>query len=301
MSDKRLEGVFAPIVTVFDANEEIVLADIVSNIHYYNNTKLAGYMPLGSNGEFQGLTQTESIMVLDAICETRTEGKVIVGGCGRESVHKTVEFIRLAAAHGLNYAFVLPPHYFVSRMTDEALYLYYMRVADGSPAPIVIYNAPKFSSGLDLSPELIARIAEHENIVAIKNSSDRPNAQYIQALEGKDMVVIAGNIGSFYPGLCDGAIGGVLSTATYMTEYCCKLYELFMAGKRDEAEALHRWLGQLSADTIGRWGVAGVKLGLTLRGLSGGHVRLPLLDVPEAEAARIKAYFEAYPVPPAVL
>lgn len=288
----KLHGIFAPIVTPFNKAEEILLSDIAYNIERYNNTKLHGYMPLGSNGEFQGLTETESFNVLKIVCKYRHKDRIIVGGCGRESAYKTVEFIKKTAFYGLDLAFILPPHYFFGQMTEKAISGYYYKVADKSPIPIVIYNAPKFSAGLNLSPTLIRFIAQHPNIVAIKNSSNTPNSQYVEATSGLEFSVIAGNIKMLFQGLCDGVVGGVLSTASVFPEYCCRLYECFRAGDFESAKNLHSFIYNISTNTIGPLGVSGVKAGMELRGLKGGHVRLPLLDVTDDEYNNIKEWFE---------
>lgn len=288
----KLHGVFAPIVTPFDENEEIILSDIIYNIKHYNKTNLRGYMPLGSNGEFQGLTDEESFNVLKAVCRNKSEDKVIVGGCGRESAYKTVEFIKKVADCGLDLAFILPPHYFLSKITEKGILDYYIKVADKSSIPIVIYNAPKFSSGLNLSPDLIKIMAQHSNIVAIKNSSSTPNSEYVLATSDQEFSVIAGNIQTFYQGLCDGAVGGVLSSASVFPEYCCRIYELFKLGDLESALKLHSFLNNISVNTVGSLGVSGIKAGMTIRGLKGGHVRLPLIDVTIDEYNNIKTWFE---------
>lgn len=287
----KLQGVFAPIVTPFNEKEEILYDDIAYNIDIYNNTKLRGYMPLGSNGEFQGLTDEESVKVLKTVYKHKQKDRIIVGGCGRESAYKTIEFIKRVAEYGLDLAFILPPHYFLSKMTEEVLLEYYIKVADESPIPIVVYNAPKFSAGLNLSPDLISKLAKHSNIIAIKNSSDTPNSEYIKATSGLDFYIIAGNIKTFYQGLCDGAVGGVLSTASIFPEYCCTLYEFFRAGDLESAKNLHSFLYNTSINTVGSLGVSGVKACMTIRGLRGGHVRLPLKDVTDQEFDNIKSWF----------
>ena len=286
-----LDGIFAPIVTPFDAEEAICYEAIRDNIQFYNTTDLRGYMPLGSNGEFQGLDDGEAAQILRVVCRYKSSGKVVVGGCGRESAVKTVAFIRSIADEGLDLAFLLPPHYFAAHMTEEHFYSYYSRVADESPVPIVLYNAPKFSSGLSLSPQLIARLARHENIVAIKNSSPVPDRMYIEAAGTADFCVIAGNIAKLYPGLVDGVIGGVISTASYLPEYCCRLFSLFRRGEEKAAEELYQFLSRLSAEGIGPMGVPGVKLGMELRGLIGGHVRNPLFDATARQREKIEGLF----------
>jgi len=293
-----LKGVFAPIVTVFDENGRMQLDRMEENLRWYNTTALTGYMPLGSNGEFQGLTEQESLDILRLFARASAPEKLIFGGCGRESPQKTLEFIEKAAALGLDYAFLLPPHYFTALTTEEGLYRFFRQVADESPLPIVLYNAPKFAAGLTLSPELVARLAEHPNIAALKNSSTVPDSLYRAAVPDPDFLLISGSIKTFYTGLRAGAVGGVLSTATYLPEYCCRLYERYAAGQEAEAAEQSRFLMELSAQTVGPLGVAGVKCGLELRGLAGGRVRLPLLDVSAEDRARIASAFAAAGIAP---
>lgn len=283
MKKNRLQGVFTPIVTVFDEAGNIRLQDIVNNVLRYNKTPLSGYMPLGSNGEFMGLTDDEAFAVLDAVNEHKAPQKVMVGGCGRESAHKTVCFIKAAALHGLDFAFLLPPHYFINLMDDEAILRYYFEVADRSPIPIVVYNAPKFAAGLSISPDVMHKLAAHANIGAIKNSSQVPNRLYVSATAGQNTPVLAGNITSFFDGLSEGAIGAVLSTACYLPEACCEIHQLLSNNRIEAAKALYSRLVSLSAASVGPLGVAGVKCAMELRGFCGGHVRNPLRDVTECE------------------
>lgn len=298
MVQNPFEGVFAPLVSVFNEQEELQVDAIIRNVHRYNQTPLRGYMPLGSNGEFQGLNDHEALTILEAVVSQKAPDKIVVGGCGRESVPKTVQFIKQAASYGLDYAFLLPPQYFAKQIRPEGLLRFYQSVADQSPIPIVVYNAPKFAAGISLSPQFISQLAPHPNIVALKNSSDTPNQEYAQWTAGADFSLIAGNIGTFYSGLCDGAVGGVLSTASYLPEYCCLLFQLFSQHKLDWAKLLSSRLQKLSLASAGPLGVAGVKAAMTLRGFEGGHVRLPLLDLSEEKRLELSRVFHTFHIPP---
>ncbi len=289
---EKLSGVFAPIITPFK-NEEIILEKLRENIAKYNLTDLKGFMPLGSNGEYQGLTEEESLKILDVVQRYKADEKIIVAGCGRESAKATVEFIKKAASHGLDMAFILTPHYFVKEMTDEALTGYFIYVANQSPVPIVIYNAPKFASDILISPELMAVLAEHPNIIGMKNSSLFPILKYREFIpKNAEFYLLAGNIKTFYPGLIEGASGAVLSTASYLPEYCCELYHLYLSQKTEEAIKLHNFLNNLSGNTIGKFGVAGVKFALDIRGFFGGDPRIPLLPVKPDDKKQIIEYFQ---------
>jgi 4-hydroxy-2-oxoglutarate aldolase len=286
-----LSGVFAPLITPFK-HEEIIFEELRNNIAKYNLTDLRGYMPLGSNGEYQGLAEEESLKILNIVQQCKAGEKIIVAGCGRESAKATVEFIKKAASIGLDFAFILTPHYFVKEMTDDALFKYYCYIADRSAVPIIIYNAPKFASELIITPELMSILSEHPNIIGMKNSSLFPISEYMKVIPEKtDFYLLAGNVKTFYPGLKGGAIGAVLSTASYLPEYCCKLYQLYLNKKNDEANILHNFLNNLSDNTVGRFGVAGVKFGMDLRGFFGGKPRLPLLPLKSSDKKHIKEFF----------
>ena len=285
-------------MTVFDKEMKICPEKIAENIRIYNKTELSGYMPLGSNGEFQGLTDDEAVEVLKIVVNEASDDKIIVGGCGRESVEKTLDFIKKVSACGLEYAFLLPPHYFAKQMSDPALIRYYLAVAEESPIPIVLYNAPKFTGGVWISPALTAILASHENIVALKNSSPTVNRDYIQATDGMDFEIIAGNIGNFYTGMLEGCKSGVLSTASYLPEYCTMLYDYVINKQFKEAEELSSRLRDISTKTAGNLAVAGVKCAMDVRGLNGGSVRLPLLSLTEMEKERFISVFNEYEIKP---
>ena len=144
---EQLTGIFPPNMTCF-INEEVAYDKIRMNIEKYEQTGIRGYFPLGSNGEFRSLTDEESLRVVDVYRKFKGKDKVLMAGVARESAKATVEFIKKVADLGVEYATILPPNYFVGAMKDDVLLKYFNYVADLSPIPIVLYNAPKFAQGL---------------------------------------------------------------------------------------------------------------------------------------------------------
>ena len=286
---EKLSGVFPPNMTCF-LKEEVAYDKIRLNIERYNKTKLKGFFPLGSNGEFRSLTDDESIRIVEVYQKNKGPGKVLMVGVARESAKATIEFIKKIADKGVEFATVLPPHYFVNFMTDDALIRYYTMIADKSPIPIMMYNAPKFAAGLLLSPHLISVVAPHPNVAGLKDTSKEDIAVYVKAVpEGADFFVLAGTIEKFYKGLVAGAVGGVLSIANYLPEMCCELYELFLAGRQAEAEKLDAHLRELSSNAAGKAGVAGVKAAMDVLHYFGGDPRIPVLPLTDKVKTDLKA------------
>jgi 4-hydroxy-2-oxoglutarate aldolase len=287
---EKLSGVFPPCMTIFDENEAVAYEGIARNIDRYNRTTLKGYMPLGSNGEFSSLTDEESVRIIEVYQRTMDRKKTLIAGVARESAKITIEFIKRIADKGVDYATILPPHYFVGFMTDDALMRYYTRVADESPIPVMMYNAPKFAAGLTFSPSLVSALAGHPNIAGMKDTSKEDIALYIDAVpKGADFCVMAGSIEKFYDGLTKGAVGGVLSIANYLPDLCCRLQELWEAGNREEAARLDVYARGLSKNAAGNYGVAGVKAAMDLLGFAGGNPRNPLLPLGDEARAELRA------------
>ena len=289
---KNLSGVFPPVASLFK-NEKVALDEMAENIRKYNETDLKGFMILGSNGEFRSLNDDEALQIVDVVAKHKAPNKVLIAGAARESTYSTIEFINKLSDRGVDYVAILPPHYFVSKMTDELLIQHYSMVADGSKLPITVYNAPKFSAGLLISPEVIAKLAEHPNIVGLKDTSKEDISIYVKAVPpGAEFAVLAGSINKFYDGLVKGAVGGVLSLADYLPQKCCELQQAFLAGDQEKAKQMDEYLRALSSRAAGKFGVAGLKAAMDLLGYYGGPPRLPLVEIADSDKHQLLAVLQ---------
>jgi 4-hydroxy-2-oxoglutarate aldolase len=285
---EKLSGVFPPVMTPF-VGGKIDFAKLTSNIEKMNGTRLRGYMPLGSNGEFRSLTDEEAVTVVKTIAGTKAKDKTLMVGTGRESAYATIEFTKRVAGLGADFASVLTPHYYAKKMTDAALVRYFTEVADESPIPVLIYCAPGFAAGVIISPKAISELAAHPNLVGMKDTSKEDIAAYVRAVPaGQEFHVLAGTVTKLFYGLQSGAIGGVLSMANYFPELCCDLLDLFNAGKMEEAEKLSTRLVGLNEKTTGKHGVAGVKGAMDLLGYYGMEPRVPLLPLTAEEREELR-------------
>lgn len=287
-----LSGLFPPVMTPFKADQTIDYDAYIFNMEKMNPTGLIGYMPLGSNGEFRSLSDEESLEIIRVTRKHAAPGKVIMAGAARESAYQTVEFIKKLADIGIDYASLLTPHYFASKMTDDVLQKYFEYVADGSPVPVLLYCAPKFAADVMITPALVTKLAKHPNIVGMKDTSAADIADYCAAVPAdSDFYVLSGSIGKYLKGLKLGAIGGVLSPLNYMPEKCCEIESLFKAGKLDEAEKLSASIIDFNKRAAGKYSVPGVKAAMDIMGYKGGVPRLPLLPLPEKDRNDLLAVF----------
>lgn len=285
---EKLSGIYPPIMTPF-TDQEVNYDKLAENIRKYNGTRLRGYMPLGSNGEFRSLTDEESLKVLDTVYQNKSADKYLMACTQRESAKATIEFTKKAADRGIDFASVLSPHYYAKKMNDEALIKFFTMVADQSPIPILLYNAPGFAGGVVVSVEAVALLSQHPNIVGMKDGTKENMSAFLKAMPaGVEFHILAGTITKFYPGLLDGGIGGVLSMANYLPELCYELYELFLKGDTANGQAMHEKLSALNGVTGGKYGIAGVKGAMDLLGYFGGEPRIPLLPLTDEQKAELK-------------
>ncbi|HTB96652.1 MAG TPA: dihydrodipicolinate synthase family protein [Terracidiphilus sp.] len=165
-----IEGVFAAITTPFYPDERIYFRKLEANLARYSRSLLAGMVVLGSTGEAVTLNDEETRDVLKVAAEATAPQKVLIAGIGQESVKSTIERADLAAQYKYDAVLVRTPTYYLSNMSVQAISGFYRSVADRSPLPVLLYNMPRCVP-YDIPIEMIAELAQHPNIIGIKDSS----------------------------------------------------------------------------------------------------------------------------------
>jgi len=275
------EGVFIPVVTPF-RGEEVAYDRLGANLERWNQTGLAGYVLLGSTGEFPLLGEGEKERVLATARERVPGGKRLIGGTGGESTGAAIRLSRRAAELGADAVLIITPSYYKRSMTPAALERHYRAVADASPVPVLLYNFPA-NTGLNLEPETVARLAEHPNIRGIKDSSGNvPQAAEIIRLTPKTFQVLVGSAVALLPALLLGASGGILAVGNVAPRECVELYQLARERRWEEARELAWRLNAVDTGIRVRFGIGGLKAALDLLGYYGGSPRMPL-TAPDAD------------------
>ena len=165
-----LEGIHAAITTPFYPDERIYFRKLEANMAHYSRSLLAGILVLGSTGEAVMLNDEESRQVLRVAAEAAAPDKILIAGVGRESVGATVAMAEAAAEYRFDAVLVRPPSYYAGQLNTAAVRNYFESVADRSPLPVILYNIPKFVP-YQIPVELVAELANHPNIIGIKDSS----------------------------------------------------------------------------------------------------------------------------------
>jgi len=286
-------GVFAALTTPYAHDGSVSLGDLKHNVHRYNGTDLAGYAVVGSTGEAVLLTRAEMDGILVTAKESAGKEKKLIAGTGAESTAETIERTKRAAELGYDAALVKTPHYYKPAYKPDVLIAHYRRVADESPIPVLLYSIPQFT-GVALGTAEVAALAEHPNIIGIKDSSGNvQGVGEIIAATPPAFQVLVGSAATVYPSLAIGARGAVLALACALPEKCVALFELFRQGHHEKARELQAVLARASKLIVSEMGIAGVKHVMDQRGYRGGVPRLPLLPLQDEQKKRLTEFLAA--------
>lgn len=165
-----LSGIFPPITTPFCPDGQVYHKKLESNVERYSRSPAAGIVVLGSTGEAILLSDQERRDALKTALAAAAPNKVMIAGTGIESAIETLRLTEYSADLGYDAAMVRTPHYYKKQMLPANILAFYRTVADRSPLPIVIYNFPQ-ATGYDIPAEVVIELADHSNIIAIKESS----------------------------------------------------------------------------------------------------------------------------------
>jgi 4-hydroxy-2-oxoglutarate aldolase len=285
----QLRGVLAPLTTPFADDRSLALDRLQENIRKYNRVALCGYILTGSTGEAVLLTRDETERVWAAGREAAAPDKILIAGTGMDSTAETIARTNRAADLGYHAALVKTPYYYKPMMTPSALEEHYRRVADAAWIPILIYSMPAFT-GVTVEADLAVRLAEHPNILGIKDSSGNvQRAGEIVRRAPAGFQTLVGSAPTFADSLSVGARGGILALACVLPELCLELFDAAARGEADRRQLLQQALVEPASIIVSKLGPAGVKYAMDQRGYYGGPPRSPLQPLAASERAEVDA------------
>jgi 4-hydroxy-2-oxoglutarate aldolase len=285
-----LAGIFAPVVTPFLAgSEDLDLDGFRANLRAHLADGLSGIVIAGSTGEAALLGEDERIALATAAREVVPRDKLLIVGTGAESARQCLARCRAAHSAGADAVLVVAPHYYANAMSRPALAAHYARVADASPLPVILYNIPKYMH-FALPADLVAELAQHPNVIGIKDSSgDVPMLKGFLGAQGDAFTVLTGSASALLAGLEAGARGGILAASLFAAAPTLELFAAHRGGNGARATAVQATLLPMANVIVAKLGVPGVKAAMDHVGRAGGVPRLPLLRLDAAGRAEVAA------------
>ncbi|GFF21920.1 probable 4-hydroxy-2-oxoglutarate aldolase, mitochondrial [Aspergillus udagawae] len=289
-------GIYVPTVAFFKDDEEVDLPTVEKHAAYLANAGVTGLVVQGSNGEAVHLDREERKLITAATRRALDAAGVtsmpLIVGCGASSTRETIQFCKDAADAGGDYVLVLPPCYYKSLVSNAALLDYFRDVASASPIPLLIYNFPGASSGLDLTSDDILTLAKHPNIVGVKLTCGNTGKLARIAAQAKPGFLTFGGSADFtLQTLIAGGAGIIGGVANLIPRSCVRLMELYRSGKIAEAQTLQAVVARADWLAI-KGGFVAVKSALQSYRGYGALPRRPCVAPSAEEASALKNAFQ---------
>jgi len=283
---KEIRGIIAAMVTPLNADESLDESTLRAHVGRLIEAGVHGLFLTGSQGEFYALSAQEKDRLWRIVVEQCTGRVPVIAGTGAISTREVLTLNRIAAQSGVDAACVISP--FFIKPNQEELYRHYVRIADASTLPVYLYNNPGRTS-VTLGAPLVARLAQHPNIVGIKDSSGdltqtmdiiRQTDPSFQVLMGRDSLILAG--------LSCGACGAVAATANVVPELVLEIYRSYRSGEAERARvAQDRLLPLRLAFGLATFPVV-IKNALEMIGVGAGPARGPVGSMSEADRKSLR-------------
>jgi len=289
------EGVLPAIITPFKRNSamDLDLQGLERNIDFLVSRGIHGIVPCGSTGESATLTFEEHEKVIEIVVNNVNGRIPVLAGTGSNNTAEAVKLTKAAKDIGADGVLVISPYY--NKPNRSGLIKHYTKLAD-LDLPVVMYNVPG-RTGQNLEPDLVAELAQHPNIVAIKEASGNIGqiSRIIEETQDEDFCVISGDDNITLPILALGGAGVISVAANIDPARMVALYEAMKQGDYQKALVLHYALSPLFRSMFIDTNPIPVKKAVELLGMAGGPVRLPLDELDEKKAEQLRKILATIP------
>lgn len=245
-----------------------------------------GVVLSGTTGESPTLSFEEKVKLYSTVTDALGGQMTIIAGTGSNNTQDSIALTKAAEKAGVDGIMLVTPYY--NKPSQEGLYQHFKTVAEQTSLPVMLYNVPG-RTGVNILPETVARLAEIDNIVAIKEASGNlEQVSVLKTMVPEDFLIYSGDDALTLPILAVGG-AGVVSVASHLVGREIKsMISAFLAGRVGDALEIHLKLMPLFKAMFITTNPVPVKRALEFVGVDTGPLRLPLVDLTEQEAQKIK-------------
>jgi 4-hydroxy-tetrahydrodipicolinate synthase len=284
----NLHGIIPPIVTPFQANEDLDLPRLRQLIDQMLARGVHGIFVLGTTSEFYALDDAEKQAVMATAVEHVNQRCPVMAGTGAESTRETIRITRIAERERVDAISVITPYYIMPTQAEIADH--YRRVAASTSLPMMLYSNPSTCGGLKIEADTVARLAEVPNIVGIKDSSgDLQGLIEFVRVAPPRFAVFQGRDTLIAPALHFGAKGAVPGTCNIAPELCVGIYEAFQRGDWEGAKSIQARLSPLRLGLAIGTAPGAIKAAMNVLGMNIGPSRSPIAGLTPDKLDKLRA------------
>ena len=283
-----LQGAHTAIVTPFNKNGSVDYVRYRKLIEFQIANGIDGIVPVGTTGESPTLNNEEHMKVIEETVKAVDGRVLVIAGTGANSTAEAVELTKLAKKLGVDATLQVTPYY--NKPNQEGLYRHFSTVADIG-LPVVLYNVPG-RTGREIAIETVARLANHPNVVAVKEAGGKVE-RVKQTLEVCDLEVLSGDDALALPMMRDGAIGVISVASNVVPDVVVSLVHTALEGNWKAAQVLHDRYVKLFDSMFIDTNPIPVKAALAMMGKIKEVYRLPLCEMSEADKGSLRKVMAA--------
>jgi len=285
------QGSMVAVVTPFKDGrvDEAKVRELVE-FHIKNGTDVL--VPCGTTGESPTLSHDEHRRVIELAIQTANKRIPVVAGTGSNSTAEAIDLTRYAKNAGADGALVVLPYY--NKPTQQGLIAHCRAIADAVELPLILYNIPG-RTGINMLPETLAVLADHPNIVAMKEATGNlEQMTHDIVLCGAKLSFLSGDDTLTLPLMAVGGKGVISVVANIVPRDVADLTRAFLSGDWKRAREIHLKLFPLCQAMFCETNPIPVKTAMALMGMICGELRLPLCAMSVAKVSKLKAAMRAY-------
>lgn len=289
----KLEGVFTALITPFTSDGSIDEQSLRKLVDFQMNEGISGLLPMGTTGESPTLSHEEHIRVIEIVID-QAEGRVpVIAGSGSNSTQEAVDITLQAMESGADASLQVSPYY--NKPSQEGFYRHFTTVADKVDIPIIVYNIPG-RTGKNIENSTMLRIAEHPNIIGVKEASGNIN-QMMDLILAKpdDFIVLSGDDNLSLPLTLLGGKGVVSVASNYTPGKMMEMINAALAGEVEKARSIHYELLPFFRGLFFETNPIPIKYAMHLKGMIEESYRLPLCPMSDDNKEKLAEVIKNLP------
>lgn len=287
LTSQSLHGILPAIPTPVNPDDTINVDATRALLRYLLEQGIDGVLPLGGTGEYGALSSEQRVRMVELTAREAAGRIPVIAGVLDPGYHDAMKAAKDFAAAGADALLVLTPYY--TNPTQTGIRDYFLRYADESPVPILLYEIP-YRTRIAIAPEIIHELSKHERIIGMK-ACNTDMYHFLRVVAGVDdsFAVLSGEDTLFPLHVAAGARGGIVVTASLLPTAWRRIFELASAGKTQEALAMHRSLIPLMNLAFAETNPGPMKSVMDLIGVNAPDMLAPLVRADDTLSGNLRA------------
>ncbi len=281
-----LQGAMTALVTPL-RDGELDLDRLKANVAFQIEHGIDGLVPVGTTGESPTLSHAEHDKVIDTVVEAAAGKVPVIAGTGSNATSEAVRLTKHAKQVGADASLQVAPYY--NKPTQEGLYRHFMTIADAADMPMVLYNIPG-RCGVAMTPQTIARLARHTNVVAVKEATGSLDmaSEIAQLCDPEKFTILSGDDSLTLPLAAVGGKGVISVLSNLLPDRVKALTDAALTGDMAGGRKQHLALFPIFKAMFIETNPIPIKTAMRLAGMDSGELRLPMCEMSEDNCATLE-------------